>query len=157
MNLLGGCGISIGIVWAGIKFGVSDLQTLLLCNGKVVIMPVICFAFAALTKSAQLPFSRWLLGAMVAPTPSSALLHSATMVKAGVYLLIRIAPLMSDQLSGYMIALIGGLTFLAMSMLAITVSDGKKFWLIQRFQTSVLSPPVQVSAQPKQYGRLYFS
>lgn len=126
MNLLGGCGISIGIVWAGIKFGVSDLQTFLLCNGKVVIMPVICFAFAALTKSAQLPFSRWLLGAMVAPTPSSALLHSATMVKAGVYLLIRIAPLMSDQLSGYMIALIGGLTFLAMSMLAITVSDGKK-------------------------------
>jgi ech hydrogenase subunit A len=63
---------------------------------------------------------------MVAPTPSSALLHSATMVKAGVYLLIRLAPVMSGQTSGYMIALVGGLTFLAMSMLAITVSDGKK-------------------------------
>lgn len=126
MNLLGGCGFAIGIVWAGIKFSVSDLQSLILCDGRIIIMPVICFAFAALTKSAQLPFSKWLLGAMVAPTPSSALLHSATMVKAGVYLLIRLAPAMSGQFSGYMIGLVGGLTFLAMSMLAITVSDGKK-------------------------------
>lgn len=126
MNLLGGCGFALGIVWAGIKFSVTDLQSLILCDGRIIIMPVICFAFAALTKSAQLPFSKWLLGAMVAPTPSSALLHSATMVKAGVYLLIRLAPVMSGQFSGYMIGLVGGLTFLAMSMLAITVSDGKK-------------------------------
>lgn len=126
MNLFGGCGFAIGIVWAGIKFNITDLQSLVLCDGKIIIMPVICLAFAALTKSAQLPFSKWLLGAMVAPTPSSALLHSATMVKAGVYLLIRLAPVMSGQFSGYMIGLVGGLTFLAMSMLAITVSDGKK-------------------------------
>lgn len=126
MNLLGGCGMAIGIVWAGIKFNVVDLQSLILSDGKLLIMPVICFAFGALTKSAQLPFSKWLLGAMVAPTPSSALLHSATMVKAGVYLLIRLAPVMCGQFSGYMIGLVGGLTFLAMSMLAITVSDGKK-------------------------------
>lgn len=126
MNLLGGCAMAVGIVWLGMKFNVSDLQSLIELDGRIVIMPVICFAFAALTKSAQLPFSKWLLGAMVAPTPSSALLHSATMVKAGVYLLIRIAPVMSGQFSGYMIALIGGLTFLAMSMLAITAYDGKK-------------------------------
>lgn len=126
MNLLGGCGFAIGIVWAGMKFGLTDLQSLILCPGNIIIMPVICLAFAALTKSAQLPFSKWLLGAMVAPTPSSALLHSATMVKAGVYLLIRLAPAMSGQFSGYMVGLIGGLTFLAMSMLAITVADGKK-------------------------------
>lgn len=126
MNLLGGCAFASGIVLSGIKFGVTDLQSLLLCGGKTAIIPVICFAFAALTKSAQLPFSRWLLGAMVAPTPSSALLHSATMVKAGVYLLIRLAPIMSGEVSGYMISLEGGITFLAMSMLAMTVSDGKK-------------------------------
>lgn len=126
MNLLGGCGFAIGIVWAGMKFGVTDMQSLILGGGRTLIMPVICLAFAALTKSAQLPFSRWLLGAMVAPTPSSALLHSATMVKAGVYLLIRLAPVMNGQPSGYMIGLVGCLTFLAMSMLAITVSDGKK-------------------------------
>lgn len=126
MNLLGGCGFAVGIVWAGMKFGLTDLQSLILCPGNIIIMPVVCLAFAALTKSAQLPFSKWLLGAMVAPTPSSALLHSATMVKAGVYLLIRLAPAMSGQFSGYMVGLIGGLTFLAMSMLAITVADGKK-------------------------------
>lgn len=126
MNLLGGLGIAVAIVWAGMKFGIADLQTLVKADGVMVMVPVVLFAFGALTKSAQLPFSRWLLGAMVAPTPSSALLHSATMVKAGVYLLIRLAPVMSGHLSGYMIGLIGGLTFLAMSMLAITVSDGKK-------------------------------
>lgn len=127
MNLLGGCGFAAAIVILGLKYNVGDLQSLIAFGSVPELnIAVICLAFAALTKSAQLPFSRWLLGAMVAPTPSSALLHSATMVKAGVYLLIRIAPVMSGQISGYMVALIGGLTFLAMSMLAITVSDGKK-------------------------------
>ena len=93
---------------------------------SAVLIPVILLAFAAMTKSALLPFSKWLLGAMVAPTPTSALLHSATMVKAGVYLLIRLAPVMSETLVGNMVALVGGFTFLIASMLAITVSDGKK-------------------------------
>lgn len=126
MNLLGGLGMSVAIVLAGMKFEITDMQTLIKADGAIIILPVVLLAFCALTKSAQLPFSRWLLGAMVAPTPSSALLHSATMVKAGVYLLIRLAPVMSGQFSGYMIGLVGGLTFLAMSMLAMTVSDGKK-------------------------------
>lgn len=126
MNLLGGCGFAAGIVWAGIEFNVMDLQSLVLCDGKIVVAPVILISFAALTKSAQLPFSKWLLGAMVAPTPSSALLHSATMVKAGVYLLLRLSPLFADNYAGTMVSIIGGFTFLIMSMLAITVSDGKK-------------------------------
>ena len=61
---------------------------------------VTLFAVAALTKSAQFPFSRWLLGAMVAPTPSSALLHSATMVKIGVYFLIRLSPMFTNTFTG---------------------------------------------------------
>lgn len=126
MNLLGGCGFAIGIVILGMEYNICDIQSLILADGKFIVAPVILLAFAALTKSAQLPFSRWLLGAMVAPTPSSALLHSATMVKAGVYLLLRLSPVLSGTYAGTMVSLIGGFTFLVMSMLAITVSDGKK-------------------------------
>lgn len=111
MNLLGGLGFAAAIFWAGVRFGITDLQSLILCDGKLVVAPVILLAFAALTKSAQLPFSRWLLGAMVAPTPSSALLHSATMVKAGVYLLIRLAPVMYGTYAGSMVSLVGALHF----------------------------------------------
>ena len=126
MNLLGGCGFAGAIVISGIYFNITDMQTLILCDGAVVIIPVILLSFAALTKSAQLPFSKWLLGAMVAPTPSSALLHSATMVKAGVYLLLRLSPVLAENYAGTMVSLVGGFTFLIMSMLAITVSDGKR-------------------------------
>ena len=127
MNLLGGLGFAAAIVLCGLKFNITTLQELVsYSNNAVILVPVILLAFAALTKSAQLPFSKWLLGAMVAPTPTSALLHSATMVKAGVYLLLRLAPVMGGQLSGTMVSVVGGFTFLIASMLAITVSDGKK-------------------------------
>ncbi len=125
MNLLGGLGFAAAIVYAALVLHVNTLQDLVALGGGAII-PVILLAFAGLTKSAQLPFSGWLLGAMVAPTPTSALLHSATMVKAGVYLLIRLAPAMSGNLAGTMVTTIGGFTFLATSMLAISQSDGKK-------------------------------
>jgi ech hydrogenase subunit A len=128
MNLLGGCGFGFGLLYCNLFLGVSNLSQL--TDGghdiALAIVPATLFAFAALTKSAQFPFSRWLLGAMVAPTPSSALLHSATMVKIGVYMLIRLSPLMYGTLTGVMITVIGGFTFFAASLLAITVSDGKK-------------------------------
>lgn len=63
---------------------------------------------------------------MVAPTPSSALLHSATMVKAGIYILYRLSPAMDGQQIGTMIAFVGGFTFLSASVMAIAQSDGKK-------------------------------
>ena len=127
MNLLGGCGFAAGLMYCNLYLGISNLSQLTdSAASKFVLVPVTLFAFAALTKSAQFPFSRWLLGAMVAPTPSSALLHSATMVKIGVYMLIRISPIMYNTLTGVMITVIGGFTFFAASLLAITVSDGKK-------------------------------
>ena len=128
MNLLGGLGFAVAIVYAALVLHVNTLQDLVAMGSgtAVAIIPVILLAFAGLTKSAQLPFSGWLLGAMVAPTPTSALLHSATMVKAGVYLLIRLAPAMCGNLAGTMVTTIGGFTFLATSMLAISQSDGKK-------------------------------
>ena len=130
MNLLGGCGIAVAIAVGYLSLGTVNLYEIIdlsIANGDgIFLLPIAMLAFAALTKSAQFPFSGWLLGAMVAPTPSSALLHSATMVKAGVYLLIRISTAMADNYVGNMVALIGGFTFLAASCFAITVSDGKK-------------------------------
>ena len=123
MNLLGGLGFAVAIAFCVLKYHTTSLQDVV---SYQLLIPVALLAFAGLTKSAQLPFSTWLLGAMVAPTPTSALLHSATMVKAGVYLLIRLAPAMHDNLVGYMVAFIGGFTFFVASMIAISQSDGKK-------------------------------
>lgn len=126
MNLLGGLGFAIAITYSVIKLDVINIGQLVEYDGELVIIPVMLLAFAGLTKSAQMPFSRWLMGAMVAPTPTSALLHSATMVKAGVYLLIRLAPALRDNVAGMTVALIGGFTFLIASIRAIIHSDGKK-------------------------------
>ncbi len=126
MNLLGGLGFCLAIIYSELVLGMTNLsQIVTTIDDHVVIIPVILLAFAGLTKSAQFPFSKWLLGAMVAPTPSSALLHSATMVKAGVYLLLRLAPVMAGNGAGIMVSLIGGITFFVASVLAITQSDGK--------------------------------
>lgn len=129
MNLLGGCGFAAGILYSSLVLHIGTLSDLQLVNKEAhpeVMIVVTLLAFAALTKSAQMPFNGWLLGAMVAPTPTSALLHSATMVKAGVYLLIRLAPLMQGTLTGVMITLVGGFTFFAASLMAIATSDGKR-------------------------------
>ena len=123
MNLLGGFGFAAAIVYMAWNYGVVQLAEVIAIAPAI---PVALLAFAALTKSAQLPFSSWLLGAMVAPTPSSALLHSATMVKAGVYLLIRLAPALAGSTAGAMVSFLGGFTFLAASMMAIAQNDGKK-------------------------------
>ncbi len=134
MNLLGGLGFAIAIVFAHLNYHIINLSDLVKMyhdtigtpEAKGLVFIVILLAFAGLTKSAQMPFSKWLLGAMVAPTPTSALLHSATMVKAGVYLLLRLAPAMNSNVAGTMVAYIGGITFLVTSMIAITESDAKK-------------------------------
>lgn len=123
MNLVGGFGFAIAIAVAAATLGTVQLEAVVQ-TGAVI--PVALLALAGLTKSAQLPFSSWLLGAMVAPTPSSALLHSATMVKAGVFLLIRLSPALAGTMTGQMVSLIGGFTFIAASMMAIAQNDGKK-------------------------------
>ncbi len=127
LNLLGGVCFILAIAYLGIEYGATELTVILnLAGSAKLIVPATLLAIAGLTKSAQMPFSRWLLGAMVAPTPSSALLHSSTMVKAGVYLLIRISPLLAGNYAGLLVIVIGGVTFLATSLLAITQSDAKK-------------------------------
>lgn len=123
MNLLGGLGFAVAIAVSAATLHTVQLEEVVQAGAPI---PIALLALAGLTKSAQLPFSSWLLGAMVAPTPSSALLHSATMVKAGVYLLIRLSPVMAGTMGGTMVSLIGGFTFIACSMMAIAQNDGKK-------------------------------
>lgn len=127
LNLLGGAGFVGAILYLGLGLRITELRSVLaVADTRPLVIPAVLLALAGLTKAAQLPFSRWLLGAMVAPTPSSALLHSSTMVKAGVYLLIRISPLLKGNGAGIMVIASGGLTFLLASLLAIAQSDAKK-------------------------------
>ena len=127
INLGGGLAFAVAIVYIGMQLHTLELSELIKMKPEaVVLIPVFLLSLAALTKSAQLPFSSWLLGAMVAPTPSSALLHSATMVKAGVYMIIRLSPLLGDTSVGKIVTMVGGVTFLACSLMAISRSDAKK-------------------------------
>nr|YP_010022687.1 NADH dehydrogenase subunit 5 [Sarcophaga macroauriculata]QOP39535.1 NADH dehydrogenase subunit 5 [Sarcophaga macroauriculata] len=95
----------------------SDLEMLII--GSLVML-------AAMTKSAQIPFSSWLPAAMAAPTPVSALVHSSTLVTAGVYLLIRFNIVLSSSWMGNLLLLISGLTMFMAGLGANYEFDLKK-------------------------------
>jgi ech hydrogenase subunit A len=126
MNLLGGLVFAVGLVYLYHSSGVMELDKLIRLDQNYALLPAVCIAFAGLVKSAQLPFSSWLTGAMVAPTPVSALLHSATMVKAGVYVILRVAPALENTVAAKMLMLIGGVSFLITALMAISQSNAKK-------------------------------
>lgn len=94
----GGLAMLGGFVLLGEAAGTYRLSALLADppSGGVVNVALVLVLLGAFTKSAQYPFHSWLPGAMVAPTPVSAYLHSAAMVKAGVYLVARFAPAFGD-------------------------------------------------------------
>ncbi len=130
MNLLGGIAFLVALFVMAIQFQTLSFLEFLqigIQNPAMVALPVTALAFAGLTKAAQMPFHTWLLGAMVAPTPTSALLHSSTMVKAGVFMLIKLAPIMmACPVPAVMVILVGGFTFLFCSCMAISQSNAKR-------------------------------
>jgi multicomponent Na+:H+ antiporter subunit A len=91
---LGGLVMLIGVVLLVVEAGTSSLSTILAeaPTGPVVDAALVLLLVGALSKSAIFPFHFWLPGAMAAPTPVSAYLHAAAMVKAGIYLIARLAP-----------------------------------------------------------------
>lgn len=126
MNLLGGVVFAIGLVVLYTSSHIMELDQLIRLDQRYALLPAVCMAFAGLVKAAQFPFSSWLTGAMVAPTPVSALLHSSTMVKAGVYIILRVAPAMENTIAAKMLMLIGGVSFLITALIAISQSNAKK-------------------------------
>lgn len=129
LNLIGGIAFISALIILADREGILSLAELLATPGEIesyILLAVMLLALAGIVKSAQMPFHTWLLGAMVAPTPTSALLHSSTMVKAGVFMLLKLSPLLHGNIGGDMVMAIGGLTFLLASMAAISQSNAKR-------------------------------
>jgi len=130
MNLAGGIGFVVALYCCAFMVGTFSFYDFLVIgcqNPAIAAVAVTALAFAGITKAAQMPFHTWLLGAMVAPTPTSALLHSSTMVKAGVFLLVKLAPIfMVCPVPSLMVIMVGAITFLLCSFMAISQSNAKR-------------------------------
>ncbi len=128
----GGLALLAGLVLLGQVAGSLELSALL-SNGAAVrehalYLPILLLILlGAFTKSAQVPFHFWLPNAMEAPTPVSAYLHSATMVKAGVYLLARLSPVLGNtEPWHYLVTGAGMATMLLAALLALGQTDLKR-------------------------------
>ena len=146
VNAVADVGFSFGIILTFFTFGTLDIQTILaqaesmqehtinilgwmgldLHIYPIALIPFFLF-MGAMGKSAQIPFHVWLPFAMEAPTPVSALIHAATMVNAGPFLLVRLSPLIVlSPLAMTFIAIIGAATAVFAGMVSLTQSDIKK-------------------------------
>jgi multicomponent Na+:H+ antiporter subunit A len=128
----GGLALLAGLVLLAIAGGSWELSALLAAGDTVrehVLYPsiLVLVLIGALTKSAQFPFHFWLPNAMAAPTPVSAYLHSATMVKAGVFLIARMDPVMGGTAGWFWsLVTVGAATMLVGSVLAVRQTDMKR-------------------------------
>lgn len=129
VTVFGGLAMLLGFVLLGEAAGTYRISEILADppTGGAVPVALVLIALGAFTKSAQLPFHPWLPAAMVAPTPVSAYLHAASMVKAGVYLVARLSPGFADVAAWWVPIVVAGLgTMLIGGFRALRETDLKR-------------------------------
>jgi NADH-quinone oxidoreductase subunit L len=133
MNRIGDLGFLIGIFILGHTFGTLDFLEIKALLGKDVISPsllsiaALCLFIGACGKSAQLPLATWLPDAMAGPTPVSALIHAATMVTAGIFMITRMNFLfdLTPDIQN-VIAIVGAITAIVAASIGLVQNDIKK-------------------------------
>ena len=131
ITVLGGFAILVAFIMLYVITGTFRIQEIfasidIIKNHSLLLPVMILILLGAFTKSAQFPFHIWLPDAMEAPTPISAYLHSATMVKAGIYLVARFTPVFGgEQFWFWMVSSVGLLTLFWAALIAIRQTDLK--------------------------------
>ncbi len=124
----GGLCLLAGVTLFQVSVGTSSFSELANASpdGTIVTVAALLALAGAFTKSAQFPFHFWLPGAMSAPTPVSAYLHSATMVKAGIVLMARLAPIVGHEtIWRWTVVIAGGITMIFGGVRAMRQTDAK--------------------------------
>ena len=131
VNRVGDVGFGLGIIMIWVNLGTLSFHEVFerigtLDEGTITIIALLLFA-GAVGKSAQFPLHVWLPDAMEGPTPVSALIHAATMVNAGVYMVARANPVFAEAPAAmWVVAIIGAFTAIFAAAIALTQNDIKK-------------------------------